>query len=1023
MPIDLSGVPDSKLNIDLSGVPDKNPSIDLSGVPDKTALLSSPPDKETSPQTVLGADPESGTWGAFYNSIKRVYPAVAGSFIAFPASGVAGFAKYVSSGGDLNEAMKTITEIQELPQKLLKTPEEFKSVEMVSKVFKPIEMSGEGWRLIAEAGEKGVANLRGVEHKPTIAQPLAGIMGEVSAMGAMGGETLKFAKGKGQTAIKGLSAKNLEKLRVAQESKNGRYGVIPEQALVTEVKGKPVVIPKIVTAEKTGLNAKDLVAERRANIDKGILDSEIFIKQFERELSPLELDAIPFIREGMKDPSVLRDIGRQDLIPLVENPSNKLKAAAKKAGKYYDDSFQFLKENWADVSFVEDYVTHVWDIPKGRRSEIVNSFATKNPFLKKRTIPTLEEGLKMGLKPKTTNIAELLRIYDQYKVKTAFNHRFANDLKGLKGEDGNPLIMRGDKAPVDWVEVNHTALNRAMAVGKIGKEGIMLQKVPVKVHPDIAKEIKIVFDKPFSHGAITAMETVNAFTKKTMLSASFFHHWALTEAAFSSGIGKKALSMWNPWKIAKSLKNKDYAIFKEQTLAKDAIDHGVTFGALEDIQRGVIHNALKNAERFGERVNLPTAPKMIRKANDLWDAGLWDYYHNSLKMWAYEQNVFDALKSAEKDIGRPPTPTEITAIKREMGKFTNDSFGGQNWDLNAVTGNPKVRQMMHWVLLAPDWTISVAKQAMAPARGAYKSRQGYKKAPTVEGQLAEKMAGKALTKQGATFWARAALYYELITQSVNYYNTQKEYGEGRFTWDNPPGKKFDVFWGRNEDGTERYVRTGKQFREPLEWIEDPLEKLGAKFSPVLQEAWRQKSGTSPGGYPTAWKDLDFWSKKGAVERAKSIAEMPLPFSLRPYVEDRPKNFMFAFPSSKGMTPYRAVDEFKKALNNEDVNRVRETMIHALRNNLDGLRHLQTAQSSIKSDITFDYKDIARDILAELNRVEPEDREAVIDTYTKQGVLIPEVATQLGLLIQSAEGIAKQQKAFGVNIQSQQGTTQ
>jgi len=64
--------------------------------------------------------------------------------------------------------------------------------------------------------------------------------------------------------------------------------------------------------------------------------------------------------------------------------------------------------------------------------------------------------------------------------------------------DGEPLMMRSDKAPVDWVTIDHPAMNRAMVVGKIGKEGVLLTKVPVKVHPEIAKEVKIIFDKPFS---------------------------------------------------------------------------------------------------------------------------------------------------------------------------------------------------------------------------------------------------------------------------------------------------------------------------------------------------------------------------------------------------------------------------------------------------------------------------------------------------------------------------------------------
>ena len=351
-----------------------------------------------------------------------------------------------------------------------------------------------------------------------------------------------------------------------------------------------------------GAKVMDMIGERRANIDVGMLKSTAFINQFERNLTKKELESIPFIREGIKDPKVLEKIGRKDLIPFVENPSPKILKVTEKIGKYYDDSHKFLQQHWDDISFVEDYVTHIWDIPKNKQKEVVNYFATKNPFLKKRSIPTLEEGIKLGLKPKTTNIADLLRVYDQYKIKTAYNFNLANQLKNAVSEEGAPLVMRIDKAPSDWITINHPALNRTMMTGKTVDVPI-LSKVPVKVDPRIAKEVKIIFDEPFSHPAIHVMEIVNAFTKKSMLSVSFFHHVALTESAFSSGIGRKAITLWSPPKIYKALKNKDFAIFSEQKLAEDAIRNGrVTFGALEDVQRNIVQKSLQTLERRTKKI-------------------------------------------------------------------------------------------------------------------------------------------------------------------------------------------------------------------------------------------------------------------------------------------------------------------------------------------------------------------------------------------------------------------------------------
>lgn len=1003
------------------------------------------PEKSTA-ETILGSKPTGGTWESTLKATGRITGTIAATLGASIPAGLEALARLPFQG--LKKSEETLEKrLGVYPEFYIKTPEEAESMELISK-YDPIKKAGQGWGMIGKA--------TGIPY----AEPILATIGEASAMGAMGAKTTKAIglRMQGKKFMSGLAAKNIEKLRVAQESKYGRYGVVPEEGLLMEgpphakptaifigyqenVPGKPplalynveggklhkgtvtaetlkangIEIPKtfsIPKAESQGLKVMDLIGKRRAEIDKGILDSEIFIKQFEREFTSKELEAMPFIREGIKDANVLKGIGREDLMPIVSKPSAKLLAATEKIGRYYDESFKFLQDNWGDVGFVEDYVTHIWDISKGKKAEVVNYFATKNPFTKKRTIPTLEEGIALGLKPKTTNIAELLRIYDQYKIKTVHNLNFAKGLKDLVGADGEPLMMRIDKAPEGWVTIDHPAMSRAMAIGKIGDKGVLLQKVPVKVHPEIAKEVKIIFDKPFSHAAITAFETVNAFAKKGMLSLSFFHHHALTESAFSTGIGWKATKQWNPYKIVKALKNKDYEIFKRQELAKDAIDSGVTFGALSDVQRAKVQQSLVSLERIAK--NTPGAKQLtwgIRKANELWDSALWDYYHNSLKLWAYEKNVFDALKFGKKKLGRDMLPEEMTAVKKQMASFVNDSFGGQNWEMNRILGNPKVRQMLHWTLLAPDWTFSVLKQAVAPFKGGYLQFKA-KGAPTELAYIQQKLAGKTLTRQGAMFWAKAATYFTLIAQTANYFATKKEYGEGRFTWDNPEGHTLNIFIGRNKDGTEQYARMGKQFREVLEWGMNPIKKVGAKLSPVVREGMRQVTAHDPGsGYPTEWAD-----KEGLAtipERLASIVEMPMPFSLRPYVKSRPGVFMFTFPTSKGMTNYKAVQIFKKALKAEDSDRVRKTYIDALQNNLDAENLFKTAKTSVKADITYDNKKIARELLEEFKTLDAKARMDAFRLYEKKGILTPGIRKELNKLLDTESKVKRQKTMMGV----------
>jgi len=498
-----------------------------------------------------------------------------------------------------------------------------------------------------------------------------------------------------------------------------------------------------------------------------------------------------------------------------------------------------------------------------------------------------------------------------------------------------------------------------------------------------------------------------------MLSLSFFHHMALTESAFSTGIGHKAVSLWSPRKIYKALKNKDYAIYKDMPLAKDSIEHGVTYGALEDVQRNRIQKTLDGLVNISK--DIPIANKLtkgVSNVNEIWDKALWDYYHNSLKLYAYEHNVGKMLKGAQANAmknGGTLSAEETTALKREAAGFVNDSFGGQNWNLQPILGNPKVRQMLHWGILAPDWTISTLKQAAAPVKGLAKMAS---KDPV------DKVVGKALAKRGGMFWLKAGVYFNIIAQSANYYNSKRDYGKGRFTWENAPGHTLNVYAGKNEDGTERYLRMGKQFREVLEWVENPpqgtLEKLGSKSSPMVREGIRQFSSHDPGsGFPTDWAELE--GRKNIQARLKSIAMMGIPFSLRPYIEDRPKNFMFTLPSSKGMTNYKTVDLFKKAIKEKNIKDIRHVYVSALQNNLNANQLFKSAKASTKADMTYNDKLLARDIYDELRELD-KDPTAKMDAlmmYKNKGILTSGVHKQLNQFYENEEDVKMQKILHGI----------
>ena len=105
---------------------------------------------------------------------------------------------------------------------------------------------------------------------------------------------------------------------------------------------------------------------------------------------------------------------------------------------------------------IEDYVTHLWDIPKHKRAEAVNWFQTQDRFMEKRFIVTYADGIKRGFKPKTLDISEIIKIHDAVGNRAVENTKYVKALLVME-RDGIKLIERSEGAPLDWIEVDFPA--------------------------------------------------------------------------------------------------------------------------------------------------------------------------------------------------------------------------------------------------------------------------------------------------------------------------------------------------------------------------------------------------------------------------------------------------------------------------------------------------------------------------------------------------------------------------------------
>jgi len=728
-----------------------------------------------------------------------------------------------------------------------------------------------------------------------------------------------------------------------------------------EVVGKLI---KIARQTRLGQEALNRVFQRRSAIGLGELKTEQVIADTLGKLSDVEAEAFTFVKGGLKDIELLKKSGYKHLAKDVEKPSPQLKRAVVELGKEFDKDFKILKEHYDKIKFVEDYVPQMWDIPKNERTSFVNQFKLKNPFTDPRKIPTLEEGLKAGYKLKVTNIKDIYRIYSKYKNEVIANLNLVDALSTMMDEAGRPVIVKkSTQAVPEYVEMEHPAFG-------LTKKAY--------VHPEIANELQVVFRRPHVSKVGRAYDQLNAFLKYSQLSLTLFHHGALSESALGM-LGPKGLAKAATESIKRMKKGAKPIVLEKGELSADGIQHGLQLKPSSDVQLSMLSKMLSDIEgklpdgktAFTRVMGPKAAVKTGSKFFENWNKFLWDNLHNTLKLMSYEKLVHRELgrvgKTTMKELGRDMTKAEIAAMKKEIASFVNDSFGGQNWDVlgsgRIRLGDPIYRRNLQRIFLAPDWTISVIRQASALGRGPMKTALGkelLKQGVERQGGL-ELVKGKTLTDISRYYWKRMAAYSFVVMQGVNYAASEKIHGKGRFTWENPPGKTLHILVGRGGVGKnvkgepEIYLRWGKQLSEPIRWATSTTEILGSKMSPTGSLIGRQLFKHDPGtGWPTAWARKE---EKGGFawgERIKDVISLPVPFSLKKYIlEEGSGSFLFTWPLSKGMTRGKTVAEFHKALAMKDPEKkdahIQRVAMAATENGLNWDELLSEAEGDIRSE--------------------------------------------------------------------------
>ena len=524
----------------------------------------------------------------------------------------------------------------------------------------------------------------------------------------------------------------------------------------------------------------------------------------------------------------------------------------------------------------------------------------------------------------------------------------------------------------------------------------------------------VVFETYQSSPFWKAFDTLASSAKKLELGFSGFHAGALTEVYMVQNMvefgPKKAMANFMKYIFADTTKNHELPCFANPQDFQEAASHLVKFGATNDYAAADVQNMfdnlrdsmmkvqekLKDGNGISGTVALATMPlkvatQMLSLINKGMDRALWDFLHDGLKLATYRMRA-DKTKERAKKKGW--TEEELSRALDEDGQFVNDMFGGQHWDV--LGASHRTLRYAGRVLLSPDWNASTTRHFLAlTGFGSiwneatfenfkqYYQRLWHKELmPEDEGRRSRQIS--ALLCYGIGFM----VFYEAFANGINAaframdeekerkkaeeirktnpsYKSMYElaYGDEGMKWydylmrGNSLGQQSKIFLGRYADGTEMYIRHGKQFREVPEYLfnhkgelEFPgpmVQRMIGKANPMVRMTLDDINYLSD--FQASHADQEIQRKYGkTIGLLYKDALYWAPFLIPSQENKEFKAVDFFFPSSKGFSPWKAQSYFKDFILSGDMEGVVMTYQSCQRNGIDAEAQIKAAIGSVKA---------------------------------------------------------------------------
>ena len=573
--------------------------------------------------------------------------------------------------------------------------------------------------------------------------------------------------------------------------------------------------------------------------------------------------------------------------------------------KYFDTMYKTLTNELDDFNFQINYRSNYaplvfQDFITGSTKEfgerIFGSSTKSSRFFKERIFDDINQALEAGkkLKPGMDDPAKLIQVYTFSASKALANRNIVHYLKNYRHIYGKTQTGQTLSHNVMYAD-NYLIPDQFKPYFKEFRHPLLDNDKKFFVHQDMMKSLNMLFDAKNENELIGAIFNTNLMMKRSAVGFSFFHAGALVESMFFAGVPFKVIKEFIKPRSKNQIMNmvdNPKLTLENFTYAKEASEK-LGFGDLvsfarsarleistpEDVGYDRFYAILQRIDNdfFKPHFGIQPAAK-VEKVYKWFDRITWDRIFTQAKLYTFLRKLDEAVQPGD-------TQSTIYAKARAASQFTNDAFGGQNWEaitqsitnptykkLAQTTFKPASRGYLQLLFFAPDWTLS-------NLRIIGKALPGFTSDPVAR-------------RMYQYYFLRASLMYATIGTGLNYMFS------GHSQLENKDPTRIDL-------GNGQVLTFSKQLMEPFHWVTDPqgtgIKKIGSLPKGVIEVLTNKQYLT------TKWSPNITSKDDNAIEKFQKIGGQVGAKFLPIWLQQASRQISERLETESGISPDLAMD--------------------------------------------------------------------------------------------------------------------